>query len=396
MSAVPSRPTNDRLFIVLGIASVVLTIGLAVADALGLLPENIGALLVIAVAMVGIRSLFALRARTSSALSNPTVMNVVSLILLGVAVLTAVADIVVALRGHPVIDFFIDLEQHAWSLLLLLIVAIPARTMGWKSLLGMALTGLLAVSSLALFVGRFVVNSVTAYNQFAVAFYVPITEELLKAAPLAIFAILAFRNENSRPSAVDFGLLGYVCGMGFALIEDAAFGRIAGTWDSLPPLSTIFPSMHVTAGLVSQGERFAGHAIWTGFVGLGIGFGVLYWRRFRFAWIAIPLTLALSVIEHGIGNADLPTPVLGFLTADGTLVAILFPIGMIALAIFEHRPLTLRTLGDLRFGAWLTPASLEKQHEHLAALQRPRPRKVATVVATPTIATPETAAEVNS
>jgi RsiW-degrading membrane proteinase PrsW (M82 family) len=264
-----------------------------------------------------------------------------------------------------------------------MVVAIPARTMGWKSLLGIVLTGLLAVSSLALFVGRFVVNSVTAYDQFAAAFYVPVTEELLKAAPLAIFAILAFRNKNSRPSALDFGLLGYACGMGFALIEDAAFGRVAGTWDSLPPLSTIFPSLHVTAGLVSQGEIVAGHAIWTGFVGLGIGFGVLYWQRFRLAWIAIPVTLALSIVEHGIGNADLPTPALAFITGHGILVSLLFPIGMIVLAVFEHRPLTLRTIGDLRFGGWLTPASLEAQHEHLAALQRPRRRKVSAAVAAP-------------
>jgi RsiW-degrading membrane proteinase PrsW (M82 family) len=314
-------------------------------------------------------------------------MNVVSLVLLGVAVLTAVGDIVVALQGHQVSDFFTDLGQHAWSLLLLLVVAIPARTMGWRSLLGMALTGLLAVSSLALFVGRFVVNSVTAYNQFAVAFYVPVTEELLKAAPLAIFAILALRNKNSRPAALDFGLLGYACGMGFALIEDAAFGRVAGTWDSLPPLSNFFPSMHVTAGLVSQGEIFAGHAIWTGLVGLGIGFGVLYWRRFRFAWIAIPVTLALSIIEHGIGNADLPTPALAFITGKGILVSLLFPLGMIVLAVFEHRPVTFRTFGNLRFGVWLTPASLETQHEHLAALQRPRYRTVVATVTTPAATT---------
>jgi RsiW-degrading membrane proteinase PrsW (M82 family) len=387
MSTVPASTTatkrNDRLFIALGIASVTLTIALAIVDALGLLPGNIGAVLVIAVAMVGIRSLFALRARASSALSNPTVMNVVSLVLLGVAVLTAVGDIVVALQGHPVANFFIDFGQHAWSFLLLMVVAIPARTMGWKSLLGIVLTGLLAVSSLALFVGRFVVNSVTAYDQFAAAFYVPVTEELLKAAPLAIFATLAFRNKNSRPSALDFGLLGYACGMGFALIEDAAFGRVAGTWDSLPPLSTIFPSLHVTAGLVSQGEIVAGHAIWTGFIGLGIGFGVLYRQRFRFAWIAIPVTLALSIIEHGIGNADLPTPALAFITGHGILVSLLFPIGMIVLAVFEHRPLTLKTIGDLRFGGWLTPASLEAQHEHLAALQRPRRGKVSAGVATP-------------
>lgn len=363
---------NDRLLIVLGIVSMVLTVGLAVADALHLLPGGIGVLLVIAAATIGIRSLFALRARQSSALSKPAVMNVVALVLLAVSVVTAGADVAVALQGHPVTNFLGDILEHGWSLLLLMVIAIPARTMGWKSILGIVLTGLLAVSSLALFVGSPVVNSVTAYNQFAVAFYVPLTEELLKAAPIALFAILAARNRDSRPAALDFGLLGFACGMGFALIEDAAFGRVAGAWDSAPPLSTIFPSMHITAGLVSQGEVVAGHAVWSGFIGLGIGFGVLYWRRFRFAWIAILVTALLSIVEHAIGNADLPPAALAVLTLHGTIVAILFPLGMIAAAIFEHRPL--KRIGDLRAGLLLTPASLEMQREHLAALQRRRPR----------------------
>ena len=379
----PAR--HDRLLILLGIVSLVLTVGLAVADALHLLPGGIGVLLVIAAATIGIRSLFALRASRSSALSKPAVMNIVALVLLGVSVITAGVDVAVALQGHPVVNFFGDLLQHGWSLLLLMVIAIPARTMGWKSILGIVLTGLLAVSSLALFVGSPVVNSVTAYNQFAVAFYVPLTEELLKAAPIALFAILAARNKDSRPSAVDFGLLGFACGMGFALIEDAAFGRVAGAWDSAPPLSTIFPSMHITAGLVSQGEVVAGHAVWSGFIGLGIGFGVLYWRRFRFAWIAIPVTLFLSITEHAIGNADLPPAALSVLTLHGTIVAILFPLGMIAAAIFEHRPL--KSIADARAGLWLTPSSLEIQRGRLAALQRPRPRPVVAAVASPAATT---------
>lgn len=371
------RPSHDRLLIALGITSVVVTIGLAIADAVHLLPEGVGVILVVAVAMVGVRTLFALRARVSSALSKPTVLKIVALVLLALAVLSAVADIVVALQGHPVANFFGDLLEHGWSLLLLMIIAIPARTMGWESILGVVLTGLLGVSALAQLVGGLVVNSVTAYNQFAVAFFVPVTEELLKAVPIAIFAVMAYRNRESRPSALDFGLLGFACGMGFALIEDAAFGRTAGTWDSLPPLSYIFPSIHVTAGLVSQGEVVAGHAVWSGFIGLGIGFGVLYSRRFRLAWLAIPITVALSIIEHAIGNADLPPAVLAALTGKGTLVSILFLVGMIAAAVFEHRPL--KHIVDVRGGILLGHHRLEEQRKRLAMLQRRRPARVSSI-----------------
>jgi len=142
----------------------------------------------------------------------------------------------------------------------------------------------------------------------------------------------------------------------------------------------IFPSIHVTAGLVSQGEVVAGHAVWSGFIGLGLGFGILYTRRWRFAWLAIAITLALSIIEHAIGNADLPPVALAILTINGTLVSVLFLLGMIAAAIFEHRPI--RHIADLRGGLWLTPTTLEAQHERLAALQRRR-EKPSAPTATP-------------
>jgi RsiW-degrading membrane proteinase PrsW (M82 family) len=163
--------------------------------------------------------------------------------------------------------------------------------------------------------------------------------------------------------------------MGFALIEDADYGRAFGSWDSAPPLSHIFPTTEVVVGFVSSGEIGVGHAVWAGFVGLAIGFGVLYRRRFRLAWIAIPVALALAIIEHCLMNADLPPVVLQVLVAKGTLIGYLFPVAMIAFAIFEHRPV--KSIRDLRGGLLLTPASLAAQRAHLAALQQRRIRAVA-------------------
>lgn len=366
----PVSARSDRLLIALGIVSVVLAIGLIVVDALHLLPNGIGVILVVAAISVGIRVLFRLRAKRSSALSNPAVMSIVTTVLLGVSLVSAGIDLGVALQGHDVGRFVMDVIQHAWTLLLIMVVAIPARTMGWRSILGMLLTGILGVSSLALLVGTPVVTALGSYNEFASSVYVPVTEELLKALPVAIIALIAVRNAASRPSAVDFGILGYLCGMGFSLIEDATFGRVVGGWDQAEPLSHIYPSMFTTAGFVSQGEVVAGHAVWSAFIGLGLGFGILYRRRFRFAWVAIPATVLLSIVEHCLGNVDLPPVVLQVLIAKGNLVAILFPLALIALAVFERRPLT--HVADLRFGLLMLRPGLVVQRAHLAALQRPR------------------------
>ena len=385
MSAVPARTNNDRLVVALGVVAVVLSISTATAEALHLLPSGLGVALVLAFASVAIRVMFRLRATKSSALSNPKVMNVVSLILLGVSFVTAVVDVVTPIVHHSLVPlsqyigyFFTDLLSFGYGGMLLLVIAVPARTMGWRSILGVLLCGFLAVSSLALVIDTPLVTALGSYNQFVVAFVVPVTEEVLKAAPVAIFALLAARNLKARPSAVDFGLLGYASGMGFALIEDADYGRAFGSWDSAPPLSHIFPTTEVVVGFVSQGEIGVGHAVETAFVGLAIGFGVLYRRRWRFAWIAIPGALALAVIEHCLQNAELPPVVLQVLVANGSLIGYLLPLAMIAFAIFEHRPLT--HIRDLRGGLLIDPASLAAQRARLAELQRRRVRPVSALV----------------
>lgn len=381
MTTVPARANHDRFVVALGITSVVLAIGVATAEALHVVPTGIGVALVLAFASIAIRVMFRLRATRSSALSSPKVMNVVSLILLGVSFVTAVVDIIVAFNGHHLESmqqyvgyFFSDLLTFGYSGLILLVIGIAARTMGWRSILGVVLCGVLAVSSLVLAIDIPIAAVLPTYNQVFAAFIAPLTEELVKALPVLIFALLAARNLRSRPAALDFGLLGYASGMGFALIEDADYGRAAGSWDSVPPLSHIFPSLSVTAGFVSQGEIVAGHAVWTGFVGLGIGFGILYRQRFRFAWVAIPITFALAVIEHALANADLPPAVLQFLIASGMLISVLFPVAMIAAAIFEHRPV--KSIRDLRGGLLITPETRAVQGDHLAALQARRVRPV--------------------
>jgi RsiW-degrading membrane proteinase PrsW (M82 family) len=367
-----ARRANDVLVIVLGGASVVLAVGLAVVEALHLLPTALALGLVIAFSGIALRVLLRLRASRSSALSNPRVMEVVSYVLLGVAFISAVVNFSVALRGHDPGQFVTDLVQRGWSLLLVGIVAIPVRTVGWRVVLGTLLCAVLAVPSIAVILEEPVVAALGGYDQFTVGFYVPVVEEVLKAAPIALFVILAARNRSARPAALDYGLLGFVSGTGFALIEDAVYGRAAGRWDAVPPLSGIFPSMDITAGFVSQGQVVAGHAIWTGFVGLGLGFGLLYQRRWRFAWVAIPATLALSVLEHCLANVDLPPVPLVILTASGTLVTILFMLGMVGLAVFERRPF--RSLRDILAGVLVSQPTLGIQRANLAARQARRPR----------------------
>ena len=48
-----------------------------------------------------------------------------------------------------------------------------------------------------------------------------------------------------------------------------------------------------------------GHIVYTALVALGLAVGLLYGRRFRWAWLAMPVTFVVVVLEHMIVN-ELP------------------------------------------------------------------------------------------
>ncbi len=377
MQTMQDRAHHDIPLLVLGGATAVIAIAIAVAEAVHALPSGLAVILVIAATSITLRVLFRLRARRSADPSAAVVANIISLVLLGLSALFAIVDLEVALQSHGFTylgDFWLDLGQHLWSLLVVLAIAIPARTMGWRSILGMLLVGLLGVSTLSLLVGNPVVSALGAYDDRAVALWVPFTEELFKALPVALFALLAARNLRARPSALDFGLLGFASGTGFALIENVDFGRVDGSVTDALPFSVLFPSIF-TQSVGDQTQLVAGHAVWTGLIGLAIGVGVLYSRRFRFAWVAIPVAFLISFAEHGLVNADQPPVFAVELTADGRLSPTLLIVSLIALAWFEHRPLT--SVRGLRAGVLLERAPLAAHRAALATLQRPRAAAVA-------------------
>lgn len=372
MQTVQDRAQHDIPLLVLGGATAVVAIVVAVAEAVHALPSGLAVIVVIAAASITIRVLFRLRARRSADPSAAVVANIISLVLLGLSGLFAIVDLETALQSHDFAylgDFWLDLGQHLWSLVVVLAIAVPARTMGWRSILGILLVGLLGVSTLSLLVGSPVVSALGAYDDRAVALWVPFTEELCKALPVALFALLAARNRRLRPSALDFGLLGFASGTGFALIENVDFGRADGSMTAALPFSVLFPSIF-TQSVGDQTQLVAGHAVWTGLIGLAIGFGVLYSRRFRFAWVAIPIAFLISFAEHGLVNAARPPVLAVELTADGGLSPTLLVAGLLVLAWFEHRPLT--SARDLRAGVLLERAPLAAHRAALATLQRPR------------------------
>jgi RsiW-degrading membrane proteinase PrsW (M82 family) len=199
--------------------------------------------------------------------------------------------------------FLADLTGTVYTVALIALAAGLTRTVPWRAVLGLFFVGFFGVTALATLVGRPVLAGLAPGDAFGPVVYAPLSEELLKALPVAVVIWLAARNRSFRPSVGDAVLLGVALGAGFALYEDAVYGRGYGTgWLAAVPFSLLIPSVH-PGGAFGTGFFVGGHVVYTGVASLGQAVGLLYGRRFRWAWIAIPMTFAVAVLEHMTANA---------------------------------------------------------------------------------------------
>ena len=355
------RTSNDRVLIALAAAGIGVSVAAAVVGALGLLPSGIIVVVVIGASTIALRVALLLRTRRSSALSNARVMNVVSLVGLGLSVAATIATLVVLFRagGDPV-GFLEDVGLHAWTLALVVVAAAAVRTTGWRVMAGVAIGGFLGASGLSRTVGVPIVATLGVDNLFATSIWVPVTEELFKALPVAVIVLIAARDRRGRPSAIDMAGLGAFSGAGSTLMENGQFGRLFVDWGAALPFSVVFPTMQRGDG-PGLFDVVAGHTVWTALFCMGLGFGVLYFRRFRFAWVAIPATFFVVVFEHGVGNALVPIPF------GGMAAVLALVVGFGALVWFERRPL--RGRSRWRDGIRVTATTAGLRREALASIQ---------------------------
>lgn len=379
MSSVDRLP-HDRRLIVAGLACAALSAGAVVIRLLGLVPETAATIVVLIGAGVGLRLTMVFIGRSASGATRAQVVRLVSTVGLAVSAVTLLASLPVATRLGGLGHFVGDLLAHLWTLALLTALAGRVRTFNWRVFVGTGLTGYLALPALARLVGRPLVTSLGSTSVLATAIWAPFTEELIKALPLALIVFFAARRTGSRPSAIDMALVGAWAGTGFALYENTQFGRGGANWSADVPFSLLFPSElpnHVGHSTIIAG----GHLVWTALVGLGLGIGFLYRRRFARAWLAIPVTFAVVVIEHGAVNAfplkaaNGSTPALETLvrvvTLNGWLSSLLLVVGFAVMLRFESKAVSApETQADL---LQLRPAVAARRGQELAAAQLTTP-----------------------
>jgi RsiW-degrading membrane proteinase PrsW (M82 family) len=262
---------------------------------------------------------------------------------LALAMLTALIALPRLTKAGGVAMFCADLASQLWTLALLFVAAGPARTLGWRALSGAFLLGFLGLMGLARFVGRPVMLALGTNNVFAAALWVPVTEEAVKLLPLAFMLFLALRRSDARPSLLDVVLLTGCAAAGFAVSENASYGRGAFSLSAAPGVSLISPA-------ALKGSAFGwpmvqtGHLVHSALIALGVGFVVLYRARLRRAWILPSVAIGAVLLEHCSQNAmvvDGLNRYVGeaciFVTLGGRLCALLLTLGVGYVLTLEWR-----------------------------------------------------------
>ena len=365
------------------IASVCIALSLAgvLVHALGLVSAPVAVTMVLLPVGVGLRVALTYAGRAASSVRRTQVMTLVSSIGLGISALTLVSSVPHLTRAGGVGKFAADVFAHGWTLAIVTIAVGSVRTLGWRAFVGTGLMGFLAVPAIAALIGRPVVSHLGTNSGLASAGWAPLTEETLKALPVLLIAVLAARRRASRPSAADLLLLGLWSGAGFALFENAVYGRGGVNWSAAPLVSLLIPSGTTTALSGRPGMLVSGHMLHTGLLALGIAITLLY-KGIRFARWALPGAFLVAVAEHSAVNGLLLTSrnggspgwakLLAAVTLHGWLSILLFFIGSTAIVVYEWRNATRRApRAPGQPPTWLIPSSSEigRRGIALASLQ---------------------------
>jgi RsiW-degrading membrane proteinase PrsW (M82 family) len=337
-----TRAGDIRLAVIAG-TSVFISLAAFGAGFTRNLPSGISTVVVLLGLSTGLRIAWSYAAKSASSSNRARTMQMISNVGLAISGVSVVAALPRITQTAGLQTFLIDALAQLWTLALLTFATGPVRTLGWRAFAGAALTGFLAITGLARFVGRPLIENLGAANVFASAVWVPLTEELFKLIPVAIVLAITLRQLKGRPSALDVMLLGAWTGAGFALYENAALGRGSFSLSADPIMSLFIPS---AGNGMAFGWQVAqtGHMVHTALIALGVAFALFYAQRVRYSWIAAVVAIAAALLEHCSQNAMVVQGLSEFvakaalvLTLGGRLSSLLLIAGVVCVMVFEWR-----------------------------------------------------------
>ncbi len=240
-------------------------------------------------------------------------------------------------------DLLTNVWYHAYVLIWLLVITALGRTLPLRVLAAAFFVGVFPSMAVSLAIGYPFADMLGTSNPWFKAVLVPVLEESVKALPILLFFWFLARRGTWQPSMSDGLLLGFLVGAGFALHEDAMYGRSFGGGFALSDLAIIFPTID-DERLIGVGRAFGFyHAQWTALLGLSIGAAFFFRQRFRLSWLIPVAALAVIWLDHGRVNfvfdilqrGSATSGVLRALVLDGRLPVYLLLAGIVAAVVAE-------------------------------------------------------------
>jgi RsiW-degrading membrane proteinase PrsW (M82 family) len=311
------------------------------------MPSGIGTTVVLIGMGIVLRLVWSISSRSANSADSARLSLWMSNVGLIIATLSAVIALPRLTKAAGGVVLTQDLLAQLWTVGLLLAAAGPVRTLRWRALLGAFLLGFLGLMGLARLIGRPVIVALGAHNLFAAAIWIPVTEEILKLLPLAFMLFYALRRSDSRPSLLDLTLLTACAAAGFAVSENASYGRGGFSLSAAPLVSMLSPAANRGAAYGWPMVQ-TGHLLHSALITLGIGFFALYRKKMpggsARAWIVPAVAVGAVLLEHCSQNAivtgDLNRYVGEFcviLTLGGRLCALLLALGVGYVMMIEWR-----------------------------------------------------------
>jgi len=339
-----SPPRSDIRLAVVGAATVLFSVAAFASGALGAMPQGLSTALVMVGMGVALKLTWTYVGRSASSTRRAHIATLLSNCGLAMAALTVIAAVPRLTKAGGVSLLLIDALAQLWTLAIMTALAGPVRTLGWRAFAGAFLFGFLGVTGVARFVGRPVIVALGTSSVFAVGIWVPVTEEICKMLPAILVLVLALRRSTIRPSLLDVVLVATWAAAGFAIFENASYGRGSFSIGAIPVFSVMFPMM-------GRGAAYgwtlvqSGHVVHTALIALGVGFSFLYRDRLPRAWIVAAVAIAASLIEHCSQNSIIVglNPWLGkpllLISLNGRLCALLLPAAFGYVLAMEWRAL---------------------------------------------------------
>ena len=313
-----SHPSADTRLAVIGGATILFSLTAFIAGQLGALPGTASTVIVMVGMGVLLRVTWAYVSRSAASAARTRMTMMISSVGLAISTLTLLAALPRLTKAGGMELMLTDLAAQLWTIALLTVAAHPVRSFGWRVFAGAFLTGFLGLTALARFLARWLVAKLGTSSLLAVGIWVPLTEEACKMLPVLFALGWALRRAGSRQSLLDLVLLAAWSGAGFAVYENASYGRGGFSLSANGLLSLVFPSS-------GKGSAFGwsvmqtGHLLHSALIALGVGFAFLYGRRMRRPWIIPAVAIGAVLLEH-ISQNSMSVGGLNSMLAEATLV----------------------------------------------------------------------------